>query len=265
MAIITLTSDWGNNGYYAAAVKGVILSSLPDAVIVDICHNVKPFDHSETAFLVKNAYPTFPEGTIHILAVDSVENETQQHLVVKLDGQYFIGSDNGTLSILVGSKSYEAVTMNKVVQDTNFYTFCARDRFAKVAIMLAQGAQLDDIGGYYKQQLYGSGLFQPKCTDDLIEGIVMYVDSYGNAITNITKELFEQNRNGRQCEVLFGNYFTEIKECYDDVPLDEPVAFFGTHGYLELALNRESLTQRCGIVINSVVQVSFEETSPRFY
>lgn len=256
MAIITLTSDWGNNGYYAAAVKGVILSKMPDAVIVDVCHNVKPFDHAETAFLVKNAYPTFPEGTVHIIAVDSVENEHQQHLVIKLDGQYFIGSDNGILSILVGNKSYEAVVV-EVEQDTNFYTFSTRDRFAKVAVMLANGASMEDIGGPYKQQLYGSGLFQPRMTTDFIEGLVMYVDSYGNAITNITKELFDQCRSGRECDVVFGNYFAEIKECYDDVPLDEPVAFFGTHGYLEIALNRESLAQRCGVSINTVVQVKF--------
>ena len=256
MAIITLTSDWGNNGYYAAAVKGVILSSLPDAVIVDVCHNVKPFNHSETAFLVKNAYPTFPEGTIHILAVDSVENERQQHLVVKLDGQYFIGSDNGTLSILVGSKSYEAVVV-EVEQDTDFFTFSARDRFAKVAIMLAKGVPMEEIGGPYRQPLYGSGMFQPRSTDELIDGMVMYIDSYGNAITNITRELYEQCAKGRTAEVLFGNYGAEIKECYDDVDRDDTVAFFGTHGYLEVALNRESLAQRCGVVINSVVQVRF--------
>lgn len=256
MAIITLTSDWGNSGYYAAAVKGVILSKMPDAVIVDVCHNVKPFDHAETAFLVKNAYPTFPEGTVHIIAVDSVENEHQQHLVIKLDGQYFIGSDNGILSILVGNKSYEAVVV-EVEQDTNFYTFSARDRFAKVAVMLANGASMEDIGGPYKQQLYGSGLFQPRMTTDFIEGLVIYVDSYGNAITNISKELFDQCKNGRKCDVEFGNYYAEIKECYDDVPLDEPVAFFGTHGYLEIALNRESLSQRCGVSINTVVQVKF--------
>ena len=264
MAIITLTSDWGNNGYYAAAVKGVILSSLPDAVIVDICHNVAPFNHIETAFLVKNAYPTFPEGTIHIIAVDSVENEDHQHLVLKIDGQYFIGSDNGILSVLVGSKSYEAVVM-EVEQDTNFYTFSARDRFAKVAIMLAKGASLEEIGGPYKQQLYGSGTFQPRSTDEFIEGQVMYIDSYGNAITNITKELYEECGCGRPCEVLFGNYVAEIKECYDDVPHDDLVAFFGTHGYLEIALNRGSLSRLCGVVVSAFVQIQFEGISPRFF
>ena len=256
MAIITLTSDWGNNGYYAAAVKGVILSKMPEAVIVDVCHNVNPFDHVETAFLVKNAYPSFPDGTVHIIAVDSVENESQQHLVVKLDGQYFIASDNGIFSILVGSKSYEAVVV-EVPQDTNFYTFSARDRFAKVAVMLAQGAKMEEIGGAYMQQLNGSGLFQPRAAADFIEGLVMFIDSYGNAITNITKEIYLANRKGRNSLVLFGNYEADIKECYDDVPLDETVAFFGTHGYLELALNRGSLSRLCGVTINSIVQVQF--------
>ncbi len=255
MAIITLTSDWGISGYYAAAVKGVILSKMPNAVIVDVCHNVKPFDHFEPAFLVKNTYPTFPEGTVHIIAVDSVENELHQHLVVKLDGQYFVCSDNGILSILVGNKSYEAVVV-EVEQDTNFYTFSARDRFAKIAVMLANGARMDEIGGEYKQKLYGSGVFQPRMTNNgFIEGIVIYVDSYGNAITNITKELYEQFRNGHECIVEFNNYYADIKECYDDVQRDDTVAFFGTHGYLEIALNKESLSLRCGVYVETVVMV----------
>ena len=265
MAIITLTSDWGNNGYYAAAVKGVILSKMPDAVIVDVCHNVNPFNHVETAFLVKNAYPSFPEGTIHIIAVDSVENEQQQHLVVKFDGQYFIASDNGVFSIIVGSGNYEAVVMDKVEQDTNFYTFSARDRFAKVAVMLAQGAKMEDIGGVYKQQLNGSGIFQPRATSDYIEGHVVFIDSYGNAITNITKEFFLENVKGRRCEVLFGSYVADIKECYDDVQPDELVAFFGTHGFLEIAINRGFLSRLCGVTVHSIVQIAFEKEEAQLF
>lgn len=95
MAIITLTSDWGLSDYYVGAVKGVIYSYCPQAVIVDITHNITPFDLKNAGFIVKNCYKNFPEGTIHILGIDTEESDEFSHIVVKADGHYFIGCDNG--------------------------------------------------------------------------------------------------------------------------------------------------------------------------
>lgn len=145
MAIITLTSDWGLSDYYVGAVKGVIYSYCPQAVIVDITHNITPFDLKNAGFIVKNCYKNFPEGTIHILGIDTEESDEFSHIVVKADGHYFIGCDNGIFSIIIGDTPYEAVTI-EIPQDTGYFTFSSRDRFAKVASMLASGCQLSEIG-----------------------------------------------------------------------------------------------------------------------
>ena len=144
IAIITLTSDWGSSGYYAAAVKGVILSQLPDATIVDITHAIQPFDLGGAAFALKNSFPSFPTGTIHIIAVETVESEKRPHAVVKAHGQYFIGTDSGVFSQIF-NEFEESYTID-VPQDTDSFNFCERDRFAKVAVLIAQGVPLSEIG-----------------------------------------------------------------------------------------------------------------------
>ena len=144
MAIITLTSDWGHSDYYAAAVKGVILSQLPNATIVDITHEITPFNTIDAGFVVKNCFRNFPAGTIHIIAVDTIESDEIPHVVVKAEGQYFIAADNGVFRQIFDE--YEDAVEINVMQDSDSFNFPARDRFAKVAVMIAQGVPLTEIG-----------------------------------------------------------------------------------------------------------------------
>ena len=104
MAIITLTSDWGTKDYYVAAVKGTILSQLPAATIVDVTHEIEPFNVSQAGFTLKNCYRSFPPGTIHIIGVDTIESMECPHVVVKAEGQYFISTDNGIFSHILDGK-----------------------------------------------------------------------------------------------------------------------------------------------------------------
>ena len=143
MAIITLTSDWGLSDYYVPAVKGAIYSALPDVNVVDITHNLEPFDLRSAAFIVKNCYRNFPEGTIHILAVETEESIENPHIALKVNGHYFIGTDNDVFSLVIDEDPYEAVMID-VVQDTDFFTFSTRDRFVKVAAMIAKGQPLSE-------------------------------------------------------------------------------------------------------------------------
>ena len=100
MSIITLTTDFGMKDYFVAAIKGAIYTDLPDAKIVDITHNISPFNITETAYIIKNAYTHFPKGSIHIIGVDSESNQENKHIAIQLDGHYFIGTDNGIISLL---------------------------------------------------------------------------------------------------------------------------------------------------------------------
>lgn len=258
MAIITLTSDWGNSDFYVPAVKGTIYSMLPDVNIVDITHNVKSFDVKSAAFIIKNCYKNFPKGTVHILAVDTEESTENPHIVLKVNDHFFVGTDNTIFSLIVDKDPYEAVIID-IMQDTDFFTFSTRDRFAKVAVMLCNNTPLNEIGKPY--QIKESIEFKPSYDANSIHGLVYYIDAYENLITNITQSLFEQIRVGRNFTIRFcGNYrINKIHKSYQDVPSSEMIALFGTHGFLEIAINYDKAASLLGMRIDSSVDIYFEE------
>lgn len=257
MAIITLISDMGITDYYVAAVKGTILSQLPTATIIDISHQIRPYNIAQAGFVLRNCYKCFPKGTIHIIAVNTIESAEEPHVAVKADGHYFISTDNGIFSHFLDNGFEEAVSID-VPQDADSYTFCERDRFAKVAVMLANGEPLSAIGTP-RANLNVGGSFKPAYYNDSINGMVMHVDSYGNAITNISQKMFEENRAGRNFIISFGNSYEidTISDSYDDVATPNLVAVFGSHGFLEVALRQANISSLCGLDINSTIRVKF--------
>ena len=258
MAIITLTSDWGNSDYYAAAVKGVILSQLPSATIIDISHEIAPFNVSEAGFVMKNSFPNFPPGTIHIIAVNSVESVEMPHVVVKAKGQYFIAADNGVFRQIF--REYEEAVYIDVPQDSDSFNFATRDRFAKVAVMIANGAPLSEIGPR-RERLNGAE-FCAVVRDNSIDGIVIHIDSFENLVTNITQEDFEQARRGRDFTIMVkGRLYVinKISDSYLDVGPADLVAIFGSHGYLEIAMCKAKIASLCGIELHSDIRVVFHD------
>lgn len=258
MAIITLTSDWGLSDYYVPAVKGAIFSALPDVNVVDITHNIEPFDVRSAAFVVRNCYKNFPKGTIHILAIDTEESVTNPHIVVKVNDHYFVGTDNYIFSLIIDQEPYEAVTI-EVVQDTDFFTFSTRDRFVKVAVMLYNGASLEEIGTPYT--LKERFEIRPTYDSNSIHGLVNYIDSYENLVTNISKSLFEKVRDGRNFTIKLSSRIykiNEIKKSYQEVSAPNILALFGTHGFLEIALNHAKAASLLGMERDSAVDIYFE-------
>lgn len=258
MAIITITSDWGSSGYYAAAVKGVILSQLPDANIVDITHSIPPFDSVSAGFALKHCFRSFPQGSIHIIAIETVEDRKTPHTVVKAYGQYFIGTDNGVFRQIFSE--FEEAVIIKVEQDTDSYNFCERDRFAKVAVMIAKGMPLSEIGD--KIDHLNGDEFRAVLHDESIEGTVVHIDSYENLITNISRDDFDRIRRGRDFTIMIkGRLYTinKISDCYLDVPDGEPVAIFGTHGYLEIAMCHAKIASLYGIELFAPIRVVFHD------
>lgn len=259
MAIITLTSDWGHSDYYAAAVKGVILSQLPNATIVDITHEIAPFNTIDAGFVVRNCFRNFPAGTIHIIAVDTIESENIPHVVVKAEGQFFIGADNGVFRQIFDE--YEDAVEINVIQDSESFNFPTRDRFAKVAVMIAQGVPLSEMGP--KRETLRGAEFCAVVRDDSIEGIVIHIDSYGNLITNITREDFTNARHGRDFTIMVkGRLYTinKISDSYMDAhDTADLVAIFGSHGNLEIAMREAPIASLCGIEFRSTIRVVFHD------
>lgn len=257
MPIITLTSDWGERDYFVAAAKGKILGLMPEALIVDISHGISPFNLKQASFIVRNSYPHFPAGTVHILSVLTEMSEKSPHLAVQFDGQFFIGADNGIFS-LIFDRPPEKIVRISTADESIAGTKPARDRFIDAAVQLAGGKPVEQLGepaAQWKEQLH----FHPVVSGDVIRGVVIYVNRYENVITNITRDLVEKTGHGRKFIIEFrGEIIKGIKNSYQEVPIGEMVALFGSTGHLEIAINQGNASSLLGLDINDPVRVEFK-------
>jgi len=201
MAIITLTTDFGLKDHFIGALKGSIYQELPDAKIVDISHGISPFNIQECAYILENSYKNFPEGTIHIIGVDSEPTPENQHIAVLLDGHYFITSNNGLIGLLTSEINPEKVVEINIPNPLHG-SFPVMDVFIQVACHVVRGGTLEVVGKPFDQLKDLKG-FLPSVTDNgnKIIGSVIYIDNYGNVVTNIRKKFFEAYRKGRDFEL----------------------------------------------------------------
>ena len=256
MGIITLTSDWGLKDHYAGSVRGTILKQMPGATIIDISHGIPPFNIKEAAFILKNAYPGFPDGTVHIIGINTEESDVYPHVAVSIHGQFFIGSDNGIFALIFDEDPDKIIELN-IVQDSDLFTFSTRDRFVKAAVHLSTGKKLAELGDERKK-LTEKILFKPVIEKDVIKGMVVYIDNYENVITNITREIFEKSRKGRKFHILIrGGEISKISDSYSEVPVGEILALFGTTGHLEIAMNNGTASSLLGLELDDPVRIEF--------
>jgi len=276
MSIITLTSDFGMKDYFVAAIKGAIYSDLPEAKIVDITHNISPFNITETAYIIKNAYHHFPKGSIHIIGVDSESNQLSKHIALKLDGHYFIATDNGIVSLLTEDISPEKI-VEITVQNEITTGFSVLDVFVKVACHISRGGSLDIIGKNcqgYKILKETKAIISPD--GNSIKGAIIYVDHYGNSISNISKKMIKAVGQGRKFEIVAGRHsFKTIQDKYSDiVDFSLPsknryrdgveLAIYNSIGYLEIALYRStpiaggSASSLLGLDYHASLTINFE-------
>jgi S-adenosyl-L-methionine hydrolase (adenosine-forming) len=258
MSIVTLTTDWGRSNHYAAAVKGTLLKLISGVTIVDISHDIPPFDIMQAAFVIKNAYEHFPEGTIHIVGINSEAGIETPHIVVKHQGHFFVGADNGIFSLLFDNNPDEAVEID-MHQDSDYFTFSSRDVFSKVAAMLASGNAMKTIGSPHAA-LNHKIAFKPVVYPEKIVGKVIFVDSYENVFVNIDKNLFRTHGKNRPFSISFrsvGNHITQIHQAYSDVVPGERLALFGTTSFLEIAINQGKASGLLGLNINDTVSIDF--------
>ncbi len=263
--IITLISDWGEKDYYAGAVKGRILSMVPEATVVDISHQVNPFDITHAGYILQNVYKDFPEGTVHIIGVDAeefaVDDKIRSHLVVKIAGYYFIGADNGIFSLLADPDEVEEIIELTIpFQEVNKkfkYIFSVRDRLVYAAAHIARGGKLEELGN--KIDSFQKVLsVQPSYTNNFIKGVVIHVDNYENVIVNVKEDLFNAIRKDRDFTINFRNHkLNYISDQYSDVAEQRMVALFNSSGYLEIAINKANASGLLGLRVNDTVIIEF--------
>ncbi|MRI63553.1 hypothetical protein EDM00_06055 [Ornithobacterium rhinotracheale] len=245
MPIITITTDFGLKDYSLAAVKGSILKELPDARLVDISHDIRPFDLKETAYIIKNAYPNFPMGTVHIIGVDALPDKNKKLLAARIDGQYFLAADNGILSLILSETKPDEMVEITIGKYDPFSNFPTRDIFVPVACHLLRGGTLSLVGNPTNDFKALSELSPIIRDDETIIATIIYVDKFGNAITNVTKRFFKDFVRGKNFEIkFFNNKIDKIIERYNDVNpesedfnrIGEQFALFNSTGYLEIGV-----------------------------
>jgi len=256
--MITLTSDWIDDDYYVAALKGRISSHCPDVRITDISHRIKAWNIAQAAYLVRNAFLHFPEGSIHIVAVDSEPAPGKHLLAARLKGHFFLCADNGFLGLL-GKVEPESVVALKVPEGKHESTFVSLDIFAGAACSLAQGTSLEDLGEEekeYEKQVPMRPVFQ----DNVITGSILHIDSYGNAHTNISREFFENTGAGRSFSIYVQskyNVIERINSKYRESRMGDLLAIFNSAGLLEIAICNGNAAELLHLSPKSTVRIDF--------
>lgn len=276
MAIITLTTDFGEKDHFAGAVKGTIYSEMSDVRIVDISHSVSPFHITEASYIIKNAYKCFPPGTIHIIGIDSELTPENKHLAVLLDGHYFICANNGILSLIAAEINPEKIVEINI-HNTVERNFPVLDVFVRVACHIARGGTLEVVGKVIENLKYQKEIEPYVNTEkNQIVGHVIYIDNYGNVVTNINRKFFDATGKGRNFVMTARTAkFQEIFETYSDAinfKLEKDkreedgkkLAIFNSAGYIELAIYKSnsstvgSASTLFGLELRDTITVKFE-------
>ena len=251
MSIITLTTDFGHKDYFVGALKGKILSEHKEAVIVDISHEIDLFNTLEASYCIEAAYHNFPKGTIHIIGVDSERVGDTQHIAMQWDDHYFICADNGILNTLIQKKIPQKIVAITIHDRLNMDA-SDMDVFVAVACHIARGGLLNVIGKEITS-LKPVSVLTSSITDDLseIKGQIVYIDSFGYCVTNISHKQFNDTIRGRKFEIVIKNKkFSRLHKSYSDFPVSDVkqlkdlegdfLALFNENGYLEIAIYKSN-------------------------
>ncbi len=259
MSIITLTTDWNKNDYYVGAIKGNILKRCHDISIIDISHDIQPFNIAQGAFVLRNSYHFFPANTIHIIGINNVDNADHDYLLVHAEQHYFIGVDNGVFSLIFNNIKPENILKLPNPKENKGVTFPSLSIFSEAACKIVEGESLASVGEQtdcFKERVP----IRPIADESGITGNIIYIDSYKNVITNITEKFFTESLNKKSFEILVQSNHYRIKKIsrhYSESPVGELVAVFNSLGLLEIAINCGNAADLLNLDINSKVRIRF--------
>ena len=257
MPIVTITSDWNNQDYYAGSIKGRIVSLVPDANIIDINHNIPAFKLAQAAFIVRNTYKNFPAKTIHLLCINSEQSADKKHLIVKYDDHYFLSTDNGILG-LVCNDDEKIAEVYEYKDEIENKSFSVLDAFPVMVKAITENT-IKNIAN--KKESFDRHVpMRPVFEDNVISGSVIYIDSYKNIITNITRTLFNDVGKNRKFEILVqSNHYkiNRINTSYYETSVGELLALFNSLNLLEIAIKDGNAADLLSINLNSVIRIKF--------
>ena len=252
MAIVTLTTDFGHKDHSVSVIKAALIQQISDLTIIDISHQISPYNASETAYILKNAFRAFPKGSIHIVGVESEWTPENIHIAIEFEGHFFIGADNGILSmVLENLKATKIVEIN--IHKSIVTSFPVLDVFVSVAAHIARNGALEVIGKPIVKikELTNINPVVNREGNQIL-GSVIYIDNYGNLVTNIKKTYFEEIRKTRNFIIFartlkFKNIYKGYSEAIDfSLPKNKrdedgkKLALFNSANHLELAVYKSN-------------------------
>lgn len=244
--IITLLTDFGTKDHYVASMKGVILKINPRCRLIDITHQVSPHDVREGAFILANAYSHFPKGTIHLAVVDPGVGGARRPLLLVTRNYFFVGPDNGLFTMISRKENINQIIMldkkEYHLSDVST-TFHGRDIFAPVAAHLSMGVK-PNVLGHKMDSWLCLGFEGPLIKAGKLSGEILHVDTFGNLVSNIDEGRLSQFTRGRPFVIrVKRKTIRGLKKGYWEGEKDEPMALFGSSGFLEISV-REGNAQK---------------------
>ncbi|MYH07902.1 MAG: SAM-dependent chlorinase/fluorinase [Rhodothermaceae bacterium] len=255
---ITLTTDFGNRDGYVGAMKGIMHGINPDLLLIDITHEVKAFDVAAAAFVLRQVIQYYSAGTVHLVVIDPGVGSARRAVALRHNEQYFVGPDNGLFTLLLETDTPDQMVELKAPSDCAVSaTFHGRDLFAPAAARLASGTPLEELGTPFAK-LKNLQWALPIDDEEGIRGWIVYIDHFGNCITNISRTLFEKRQTGRKTKGYAGSGIIRgIHKTYNDVPVSEPLMLFGSSDLLEIAVNQGNAADLLHIQRGTPVNIVF--------
>jgi S-adenosylmethionine hydrolase len=258
MALITLTTDFGEADHFVGVMKGVILSIAPRAAIVDITHQIPAFEPREAAFTVAETYPHYPKRTVHVVVVDPGVGTARRPILVEAAGQYFLGPDNGVLSMVYGREksTVRHVTNEKYFLHPVSQTFHGRDVFAPAAAHLVKGVTPARLGKRIEDYLRTQDHRPVQTGKRTWAGVVLKADRFGNLITSFHVREFPAVLQRPFVMIAGVRTVEKLAAHYAEAPGGEPVVVVGSSGYLEVCINQASAAKTLGCAAGTPMELS---------
>jgi len=247
MPLLTLTSDIGHQDFLIGAVKGQLLQSNEKFTLVDISHNLSPFNYPQAAYVCRNAIKNFPAGTFHLVLVNLFDERPEHMLLAEHNGHFIGCADNGLLTMILEEIPQKVVAL-KLDKNQQKNTIYCTSVFAAVFNELINGKKIEETGDAGISIRVKNPL-RPMLGNDYIEGQIIFIDNFENVIVNIHKDEFEEQRKGRSFKIVFkrDEVIDKISETYADVNEGEKLALFNSAGYLEIAINKGNAAGLLGL------------------
>lgn len=257
--MITLTTDFGLKDSYVAQIKGAILTINPAATVIDITHSIEKFDVRMGAFMLASAAPYFPKGTVHMAVVDPGVGTDRRAIIIETERGFFVGPNNGVLILAAQNQKIRHIHQ---ITNPNFMlpkvsnTFHGRDVFAPATAYLERGVEPSQFGPEIADPVAFEFMgFKRK--KDVFWGTVLYVDDFGNVITNIPEQALVPERiKGFSIFLNRKTLYLEFCKTYADAKPKEAIALIGSHGYLEIALNQDSAAEAFSLKVGDEISVT---------